>query len=233
MSCSSPFVYQIAEQITTNQINVGLGGSYTLNGYSVTWGGGSWCIGCVVSKKCWNGWRNWNYCGSSSWDKCCWGIDYPTWTIELWPTITFGGSVTMPFVIESQGGVQFTVNAPEGEPYQCQSITINQCDLSFSVDNDSFSLNIIPEPITVAEDNGSFSVLVPLESFSSTFNDWGLSYGLSLSTSLQFCLTPVPPQGWINLLISCELSVSEDIAGLDFGTKTSFAISCPIISVED
>jgi hypothetical protein len=233
MSCSSPFVYQVASEIITNEYQVVCSGSYTLNSYTVKWGGGNWCIGCAVSTQCWNGWLDLNYCGKTYWDNCCWGIEYPSWTIELWPTITFGGSISIPFEFESQAGVQITVDAPEGKPYQCQTIILKECDLSFSIDSNTYSLNIIPETIQLEEENGSFSINVPLESFSSKTTEWGLSYELTLDTTLEFCLNPTPPQGWINLLISCELSVSEDLDGLEFGTKTSFSISCPIVSVED
>ena len=233
MSCASPFVYQVASVYITDSYKVSCAGSYTLNSYSVKWGGGSWCIGCLVTKKCWNGWKHWNYCGSTSWDNCCWGIEYSTWTVELWPTITFGGSVSIPFVFESEAGVQITVDAPEGEPYQCESITLNQCDLSLSIDGETYSLNIIPVSIEIEEENGLFSITTPLESFSSKITEMGLNYELSVETSLEFCLNPVPPQGWINLLLNCTLSVSEDIEGLDFGTQTSFLISCPIVSVDD
>lgn len=229
MSCSSPFVYQVASSIVTDEYEVGCSGSYTLSSYSVKWGGGSWCLGCSDCK--WGGWQNLEL--KCKWNKCCWEINYPTWNIELWPNITFEASTTIPFEFESEEGVQITVSAPEGEPYQCQSIVLNACDLQFKIDDDEYELNIIPEPITVEEENGQFSINIPLESFSSKTNEWGLEYELSIDTSLQFCLNPTPPQGWINLLLDCTLSVNDEIESLEFGTKTSFSISCPIVSADE
>ena len=233
MSCSSPFVYQVATEIKTDTQTVGCSGSYTLQSYTAKWGGGSWCTGCSDTKSKWSGWRNWDLKTDTKWNDCCWGIDYPTWTIELWPTITFAGNVSIPFVFESQEGVQITVDAPEGEPYQAQSITLNTCNLLFGIDSENITLNIIPTPIEIEEENGEFSINIPLQSFDSKKTEFGVTYKLTLDTELQFCLDPTPPVGWINLVISCTLSVKEDIDGLDFETKTTFEVSCPIVSVEE
>lgn len=234
MSCTSPFSYPNSADITIDPITstqtVVCSGSYTLPSYTVKWGGGSWCIGCSSGCK-WSGWRGWIVnCG---WNNCCWGIDYPSWTIELWSSTTFTGAASIPFVFESQEGVKITVDAPEGEPYQAQSITLNTCDLTFGVNSTTYTLNIIPTPIELEEVNGAFSISVPLESFDSKETEIGVTYELTLSTQLEFCLDPTPPVGWINLVISCTLSASEDIDGENFTTTTSFAVSCPIVSVED
>jgi len=232
MSCSSPFVYQEAASIIITNQNVSCSGSYTLQGYTTKWGGGSWCIGCADTKSSWGGWRNWELKTKTTWDDCCWGIDYPTWSIELWPTITFTGDVSIPFEFQSEEGVEITVSAPL-EPYQAQIITLNECDLSFGVDGIIYSINIIPTPIDIEEENGEFSINIPLGSYESSEKLWDIDYELSLDVELQFCLDPVAPVGWINLVINCTLSASEKIEGLDFSFDTSFEVSCPIVSVED
>ena len=48
-------------------------------------------------------------------------------------------------------------------------------------------------------------------------------------SELQFCLDPVPPVGWINLELSCELGTTYD--GVNY--NTGFNIECPIVSVEE
>ena len=164
MSCSSQFVYDASgdesESVTSNS-TVTCTGSYTLNSYSVKWGGGSWCVGCSVTDCCWKGWRNTDLKCDTKWVDCCWGIDYPCWSIELWPTITFGATVDIPFTFEADEGIQLTVTAPP-EPYEADTITLESCTLTLTVDSTNIPIVLIDTPIELQEDNDEFSILVPL-----------------------------------------------------------------------
>jgi len=231
MSCSSPFVYQEGT-IITNNYNIGCSGQYTLNSYTVKWGGGSWCIGCAATNCNSCGWRGWGTCCSTKWNNCCWGIEYPSWSVNLWPTISFNSSVIIPFEFQSEAGVEITLDQPES-PYQAEIITLKECDLTLKIDGTNITIPLIVTEIELEEENGEFSLSIPLGGFENSVDEDGLKYTLTVETSLQFCLDPVPPVGWINLVLNCELSVSDSIDGLSFGYKTSFTISCPIVSVED
>lgn len=232
MSCSSPFVYVYSSTFVTNKFNIDLAGSYTLNGYSVTWGGGTHCWGCVVTDSSWTGWRNSQLVTNTYWNSCCWQHTYPSWTIQLWPNINFSASVKMPIEITSELGVQLNIETP-AEPFQAESITFDECALTLSVNSTNYDIDLVTNPIELDEENGQFSLSIELGGFESSFTEWGLTYELKVTSSLEFCLTPIPPVGWVNLVLTCELSISDEIADIDFGYSTSFQVSCPIVSVEE
>jgi hypothetical protein len=223
MSCSSPFVYVESAVGTEQNFSVGTSGSYTLPSYSYKWGGEctTWKEGCSVCK-----W--WNGC---KWTTCTWKIcEAGPWTVELWPSITFNASCTIPMVTESEVGIQMTVDSP-AEPYELSSLTLDACNCNLNIDGTGVTINLIDTPISVEEENGEFSISVDLLGWSASTDDSGLKYNLDITSSLEFCLDPVPPVGWINLVLSCTLSVDDE--SIDYSYSTSFEISCPIVSVEE
>ena len=181
MSCSSPFIVQESEKVVDSNSTVTCTGNYTLNSYSVKWGGGSWCIGCSVTDCCWKGWQNTDLKCDTKWVDCCWGIDYPCWTIELWPTITFGASVDIPFTFGAEAGIQLTVDTP-AEPYRAKIIELDSCNLTLTVDSTNITIQLIDTPIELESEDGKFSISVPLESWSSSSSDWGLNYTLCIDS---------------------------------------------------
>ena len=56
-----------------------------------------------------------------------------------------------------------------------------------------------------------------------------INYTLEIELDFLFCLDPEPPQGWINIKLSCSLSCTID--GVNY--EQEFDIACPIVSVED
>jgi hypothetical protein len=225
MSCDSPFVYTEFETTVTSCQNVGVSGSYTLPSYSTP----SETVCVFVPPHCdwyWGGWRNWER--KCSWKGpswcCCWG----TPSIQIWPSVTFSASAN--FVLEFVAGtsIALTVESPD-TTVETTSIVIKSGTLLLSGDQFTAFLNIVPNQITITQENGSFSVSIELESFKTTYSADGFDYDFSFDTNLQFCLDPVPPVGWINLQLSCELGTEY----LDTDYSTSFAIECPIVSVEE
>ena len=234
MSCASPFVFEESVTIIETKSSVGVSGSFTLPGYTLPSTQLCWPTWKAPYSSCkWGGWQNTKLkCkwvkGSSGWC-CCWS----TPNVEIWPTLTFTGSVFIPFVFESSAGVEISVEEPP-EPFQANSITIEECDCSLVISgagiNTNITINILPTPITIVEINGSFSINVPLYGFSSSATELGIKYTLSVETSLLFCLEPVPPVGWINLELDCSITAYEnDVINYTVG----FKLNLPIVSVED
>ena len=235
MSCSTPFVLEtIVGVVVTSTQNVSLKGSYTLPGYSVPSAQLCWLqwkapytetgIDCKKNswwkvKKCKWAWVK----GSKDWC-CCWN----TPSIPIWPNLTFTGSVTMPFTFTASAGIILTPEAPP-TPYQSLSITLESCVCSLGINGTDVDVNILPGPIAVQQVNGSFSTDIELYGFSASVTEAGVEYSLSITSSLQLCLDPIPPVGWINLLLDCNLSAFEK-GIVNYTTK--FAISLPIVSVE-
>ena len=160
MSCSSPFIVQSGTSVKTSKQTVTCTGGYTLNGYSVKWGGGNWCVGCVKSSCSWGGWRNTVLNCVSGWDKCCTGIDYPTWTISLWPTTSIGATVDIPFTFKAEEGIALSETAP-AEPYQALTITLESCTLTLTVDTTNIPIVVIDKPIELKKINDEFSLEIP------------------------------------------------------------------------
>lgn len=225
MSCESPFVYVEASVEVTSDQTINETGSYTLPSYSIP----SETVCMYVPAHCdwyWGGWRGWDR--KCSWQKASWCCCWNTPTVQIWPSVTFSASasIIMEFVAES--AVTLTVESPT-TPIESTSIVIKSGTLTLQVNGTPFVLNLVPNQITLNQENGSFSISIQLESFSTTFSSSGFEYDFSIDTELQFCLDPVPPVGWINLQLSCDLSTSYD--GIKY--STSFAIECPIVSVEE
>ena len=236
MSCSSPFVVEASEGVSvTFTNNIGVTGSYTLPGYTIP-----------ATQLCWLQWKapytetgenckknkfwgvkkcSWSWVkGSSKWC-CC----VPIGAIPVWPSIKFTGSVNIPFDITASAGYTVSVTAPP-EPYKALSITLNKCVCSLGINGTDISINIIQDPITVNDNDGEFSVTIDLYGFTSSTKSFGIKYTLTVDSSLLLCLEPEPPVGWINLVLSCTLTAYEkDIVNYN----VTFAISLPIVSVED
>ena len=227
--CDSPFVYVEAEVAVENTQIVGLQGSYTLPGYTYKWDPescGTWKYACGT--KC----GTWKNSGKCETDYC--SANYCKWldpvSIELWPNLTFTAGCSLTFVFESAVGVEMTVEEPE-EPFEATSITLQSGTCSLDINGTTISIGLTSNPITFEQDNGEFSVNIVFGEFSSSTDIDGITYSLDVTTSLLCCLDPVPPSGWVNLLLNCTLSANDPT--IDFKTSTSFEISAPIISVED
>lgn len=236
MSCSSPFAVsaQTSSDIITTTSNMNMQGCYSLQGYSTPswtcclpmWAppypcgwhccGGCWGGGCC--KACLN------WCGGYSWQYC-----YSVPGVELWPTLQFCGSVDMPMSATAGVGLDFSVDAPP-QPYECYTVTLKACDCSCSVNGSGFTINLIPDDIALTQKNGKFSATIDLGGFSSKVTEAGVEYSVSISTSLLLCLEPVPPQGWVNVLL--DVSFSASIAGVASETA-DFTVALPLVSVED
>ncbi len=225
MSCESPFVYTEFETTVTSSQNVGESGSYTLPSYSIP----SENVCMYVPPHCdwkWGGWRGWDR--ECSWQKGSWCCCWSTPSIEIWPSITFSASANIVLEFVAGTAVALTVESPT-TPIETTSIVIKSGTLTLTVNGTPFVLNIVPDQITINQEDGSFSISIQLESFSTTYSADGFDYDFSIDTELQFCLDPVPPVGWVNLQLSCELGTEYD--GVNY--STSFAIECPIVSVEE
>lgn len=222
MSCTSPFVYQEGGSVSNNQ-TVSVSGSYTLPSYSTP--STSLCLLGSDTSCHWGGWRGWALDCSTSW---YWYDCSTVPGIEVWPAITFAASCSIPMTFTSAAGIELSATTP-ATPYEATSITLNQCNLSLSINGSSVTINVIPEPITVTQENGEFSISVDLASWTSSVDEAGITYKLSIDSTLLFCLDPVPPQGWVNLTLGCTLSANGD--GISY--SVNFTISCPIVSVED
>jgi hypothetical protein len=131
--------------------------------------------------------------------------------------------------MESSTGVQLTVEEPV-EPFQITSLTLNSCNCSLGINGTNINIDILPEPLIVGEENGSFFVDIALYGFSSSIVEDDIKYTLDIQTSLLLCLNPIPPAGWINLKLDCSLNAFENNV---VNYTTTFEISLPITSVED
>lgn len=234
MSCSSPFVFDTGISVVSPTQYVGVTGSFNLPGYTLPSTQLCWPTWKAPYSSCkWGGWQNTKLrCkwvkGSSGWC-CCWN----TPSVEIWPALTFTGSVSIPFDFVSTVGVELSIDAPP-EPYKAHSITIQACNCSLIITgsgiNTNITLNILPTEITIEEINGEFDINIPLYGFSSSATDLGIKYTLSVETSLLFCLEPEPPVGWINLELDCSIIAYEnDVINYTVG----FKLNLPIVSVEE
>ncbi len=225
MSCESPFVYTEFETTVTSSQNVGVSGNYTLPSYSIP----SENVCVYVPAHCdwyWGGWRGWDR--KCSWQKASWCCCWNTPSVEIWPSISFSASANIILEFVASTAVALTVESPN-TPIETTSIVVQSGTLTLYVNGEPFVLNIVPNQITLQQENGSFSISIQLQSFSSTFSNDGFDYDFNIDSELQFCLDPIPPVGWINLQLSCILSTVYD--GINY--STSFAIECPIVSVEE
>ncbi len=235
MSCSSPFVYVVSEETVSFSSTVGVKGSYTLPGYTVPsaqicWL--QWNPPYTAYKSCSkNKWWGVKSCKGAYWVKgshkwcCCWS----TPSIPIWPSLTFTGSASVPFEFEASTGFQITPEAPL-EPFEATTITLEKCNCSVGINGENITINILPEAIEIGQENGEFFVNIPLYGFNSSETIAGIKYTLSVESSLLLCLEPVPPSGWINLLLTCALTAYEK--GV-VNYTANFKISLPIVSAEE
>ena len=219
MSCSSPFRYQeVAEAADGNDQIFTLQGSYTLPSYTIP--GVPICEPTLNCK--WGGWQNtvlecsWGWC-------CCWS----TPAIPVWPSITFAGSIGTTQSCEAEAKVSFTVDAPPSQ-VAVQEVIYDNNQLTFTVDDTTVPIDL-PKIELDADSSGTFSAEVPITTLSSTYDADGITYTLEIELEFLFCLDPTPPQGWINIKLSCSLSCTID--GVEY--EQEFDIACPIVSVED
>jgi len=224
MSCSSPFAYKVSA--TTDIISEStfvLSGSYTLASYTIPgvsiceptmnchWGG-PW--GCTL--EC-----SWGWC-------CCWS----TPSIPIWPTIDFGASMKTPITVATKTSVSFTSTSPP-TPVATAELQFGTTTITLDVGVDGETVPItlkLPSFDVNANNNGTYSADIPIGDISTTMESApGTTFTLSIDAEMLMCLDPKPPQGWVNIKLSCNLSC--DIEGIVY--KESFSIDCPIVSVED
>ena len=248
MSCSSPWEYD--EGLTyTVSFNFDVSGSVTSPGYSipsyslcllgVNWGGvectstRTWTGICKKGKWSW-GTCTWTYCASSIWYGPNWyWYDCSTIpSVPIIPTFELIGSANVNSTILTSVGTAFTATAPPG-PYQISALTINSITYTFTLAFPGYGSETVTLTenlgLTLQEENGDFSAELALDTLSSSFNYDGFEYSFQIGNSLLFCLNPVPPQGWVNLLSSYTLSVSYE----GIGYTVTGLCTCPIVSVED
>ena len=233
MSCTSPFTLEleVTDEVLSEQETT-LQGCYTVPGYSTPsynictpyWVPGYPC--------CW-------YCCGKAWGCCVcyapgWKSGYTGWYcytipgVELWPSLQFCGSVSIPWEITASTGVEFTVNKPP-EAYQAVGITLKECDVDANVNGSGFTINLITEEIELEEKNGEFLTTIDLGGFSNDVDIGLVKYSLDIDSQLLLCLEPVPPMGWINVILDCTMKAVETGIGSE---SVSFKIAMPIVSVD-
>ena len=254
MSCSSPFIY-LATATTSYNYVVNVSGStqvpgYTSPGFSACllgWnpahcGGcnGQLCDGCLC-----NGWQ-WCNCCSSTCDSWQWisgsNYWYDCWNspgIPLWPSLTIGATASIPMIFSLSEGTIINIGGPisSEQPYEASEITIQGFTVNLNINGSNVPIQF-PDNVTLAQQNGTFSVTVCLGSNSDSFTEnimnYTINYTLDIATNLLFCLTPVPPAGWLNLQIVCTLTANVSIdSNTNLSGNTTFAFILPIISVEE
>lgn len=229
--CESPFSYSSSTSTTIETSEqISLTGSYTLPEYSTP-----------STQLCLLGWNpaevcNCHSCGWRGWGTCCsWCSGNSYWYdcstipgIEIWPAITFGAKCNLNMIFEAGEEIVISETEP-AEPVETTSIVLNSCPLTLTANGTVIDIELIPNPITMEQENGTFSLSVELAGYSSSVETGGITYKLDISSSILFCLEPVPPSGWINIDLDCTLSANGD--GISY--EASFTISAPIVSVED
>ena len=235
MSCSSPFVVDLdGDEAVITQTSMNMQGCYTLQGYtSPGWSccitmwcpvypcgwhccGGCWGGGCCCSALSWCGGYSWQYC-------------YNVPGIELWPKLQFCGSCDLPMKVVASTGLDIGVTEPP-KPYEATTVTFEACNCSCSVNGTGFTINIIPGEINLTQKNGVFSTTIDLGGFSSNTNIDGVDYDVSINSSLLLCLEPVPPVGWMNILLEIEFTATIPDT---VSESCSFSLTLPLVSVEE
>jgi hypothetical protein len=256
MSCESPF--SLGETIgEEHSYNVQIGGPATIPGYTVPgwelcllgwnpahiqWGtcclGGcvcntwDWCQCCTQNNHCDVGWDS----GSHYWYDCT-----QIAPVVLWPTIDIDASMACVLTITVDDGVEITAEPPTA-PIPTISLSISDIYITFGFG--LYGSNItksFPLPITVEVDinDGIPSIIIPLGppvSSQSTVNlgPFGtFTIDISLTFSLLFCLEPIPPQGWVNILVTVGIDGTYSIDGNDTAIDETASLAFPIISLEE
>lgn len=220
MSCSSPFLFQEGLTIISTN-NCVVSGEYSLNGYSYSYTVPS---ACVPIWTC-------SWWGGCTLDSCAWKTLSYSETIVLWPTINISVNTTLPITTTSSAGIQMTEDPPE-TAYVSTTVSAGNFTISLDVNGTITNILIKTDNIQLEQNNDEFSVNIPLASVSNTINnDAGIDYTITISPIIQFCLDPVPPVGWINLVLQCTLEASDPT--IDYSYTVNFAVSVPIVSVEE
>lgn len=221
MSCSSPFVLELNEIIISTNYVIKLDGIFKLASLSIP-GFTSLCIPKKV-KVC-NSWDflnskgcDWSYgipLDCFDWSACAgtnpkieWGDCTSLEDILLWPDISFSGNASIPMTFNAGTSIEISVDEPAAQ-IKLYSITINPfvCYLTITALGLNFPLTLplVVEPITTDGE----SVLITLASYVVSYVTSGVSYSLTMTISLLFCLKPEKPVGWINLDFDCALTAS-------------------------
>jgi hypothetical protein len=136
--------------------------------------------------------------------------------------------------IEIESGEAVSLTEPP-EPINAQSIVLGATGdepgfvLGLNVNGQGFQITI-PVTVTLTEENGTYDATVSIYSFGTSYTDpLGIVYDLTIGTDFLFCLTPEPPQGWMNLQVTCDMSVTIG----DISTSVSFSEVVPLVSVEE
>ena len=243
MSCSTPFEYVASESYEPSSYTVGFSGSTSISGYKIPseklcmlgWNPaysectGSSCMGCG---KC----KGWN----CSWNKCCkkWCTKY-TWHkgSHYWYDCWTSPAVTlMPDLdIEYNLSTQQTYQLPAGESISVEgaqtviasSIEITKLEMGINVNGTGVNI-VIPISVTIEPANGVFQATYDLASVKEVYKFDGIEYDMKFSFALEACALPKPPVGWLNLQVSCDLSIQyENVETYSI----TFITSCPIVSV--
>jgi len=253
MSCDTGSSFQYSESMSGGldyTYTISTIGSYTLPSYSTpstdvcvpTWYPGyvcdcSWSLSC---NSC--GWRGWGTCCNWNQVGCGWCSGSTGWCccstipgVEVWPSLTFTASTDIPLVLTSTIEYEFSTVAPV-DPTLIYSMLINACNCSVGVTGDGISetitINLVPLPTSIDYDasTGEFSATTDLGGFSSTSEIDGITYTLAITSDILFCAEPVPPVGWVNIVLNCTLSAyAYDVVNY----TVEFSIVCPIVSVEE
>jgi hypothetical protein len=241
MSCTTPFVYVAGEIYTLIPYTISFSGSTTVPGYTIpstslcmlgwnpahcdwvqvcgdgcvchTW---HWCHCCTTKSQC-----DWVK-GSHYWYDC-----WNTPSVPLWPTLNISAAFSMPISFELAQGYAITM---EGDGvFETSSISFKGFNLSFHVNGQGFSIPV-PVTLTVSQSDGEFSATIPIITFTESYNEDGIDFAITISTSLVGCATPEPPVGWLNI----QLGISFTASAVGFPSySTSFSLMCPMVSVEE
>jgi hypothetical protein len=163
-------------------------------------------------------------------------------------SIEFKADVSISFTTQAYADLVFTKAIPD-KAQEVIALTIDSVILNFTtiIDGTSYpvSFNLV-DNIIIAEQNGNFSVNITLDKVSTKFN-YGVSLGeiagqnltasingsINFSNTLQFCLNPKPPAGWVNLVMDFSVDQQIEILGENVGSVTdNLTIIAPIVSVD-
>jgi len=242
MSCSSPFVYYASAEYETSSYTIGFSGSTSVSGYKIPseelcllgWNPGSLscssesCLGgCVCDKwkwcKCCTKICNkWSWTSGKSYWYDCWS----TPSVTLMPDLDIQYNLSTDQTYELAVGESISVTGAQS--YIAASIKITKLEMGLTVNGTSVNIDI-PIDITITQTNGEFAATYDLVSVNEEYTIDGIEYEMKFSFALQACADPVPPVGWLNIEVDCDLSIVYE------GTESysvSFEASCPIVSVD-
>jgi hypothetical protein len=121
-----------------------------------------------------------------------------------------------------------SISVTGAQSYIAASIKITKLEMGLTVNGTSVNIDI-PIDITITQTNGEFAATYDLVSVNEEYTIDGIEYEMKFSFALQACADPVPPVGWLNIEVDCDLSIVYE------GTESysvSFEASCPIVSVD-